>query len=219
MQKKLDDLARLSAKEDRRRAAKQRQRRAARERKATAAQQVAASVEAPPKPPVPSFTFGGAPALAAGTPIPPFGGSASAAAGSAAATALPGVGLGAPAAAGATGGASGGPRITPVHVPMLGKSLNPGPAHAQVSGRVTSENLAAARQSGRPNSLVERHAVFPGRSQRRCVMVFASSRAASMSETELGTAIGRAIDAGLTEEAFRGLLRWLAEVPSIAPRS
>ena len=38
-----------------------------------------------------------------------------------------------------------------------------------------------------------------------------------MSETELGTAIGRAIDAGLTEERFRALLDWLCMAPSAGP--
>ena len=62
--------------------------------------------------------------------------------------------------------------------------------------------------------LVERNAIFPGRSQRRTLMVFHRGRAASMSETELGAAIGRAIDRGLTEGLFIELLDWLADPPS-----
>ena len=61
--------------------------------------------------------------------------------------------------------------------------------------------------------LVERTAVFPGRSQRRSLMVFARGRAASMSETELGATIGGAIDSGLTKERLIELLDHLAHAP------
>ena len=103
--------------------------------------------------------------------------------------------------------------ITPVYVPLLGPSqMAPGKAHAMVCERITSMNSGLAReQPGYP--LVERHAVFPGRSQRRPLMVFARGRAASMSEKELGDAIGGAIDAGLTKEAFIRFLDWLAAAP------
>ena len=40
------------------------------------------------------------------------------------------------------------------------------------------------------------------------------AHARRVSETEMGAAIGRAIDAGLTEQVLLELLGWLCEAPS-----
>ena len=86
--------------------------------------------------------------------------------------------------------------------------------HTLVVGRIVNEIVSAAAAAGVQSSLVERHVVFPGRSQRRALMVRHGTRVASMSETEIGAAIARAIDAGLTEELLLELLGWLCEAPS-----
>ena len=97
----------------------------------------------------------------------------------------------------------------PVSVPLLGFSqMEPRKAQVAVLERLTSELTAQASAQvdycGGPWPLVERRVQFPGREMRYSMMVFGQSRAARVTDMELGTRIGQAIDGGLTSTAFWG---------------
>ena len=102
-------------------------------------------------------------------------------------------------------------------------------AQSMLLEKITAANCARARASQDPDACrrvvraVPRSCIFPGSTVhvasvgRRQVMLLEGSHGARMSETELGAAIGRAIDSGLTQERFLALLDWLAAAPGEFP--
>jgi hypothetical protein len=230
------DLARLQAKESRRREAKRRQRRSRRERDAEA-KAAAASAAAPSL--ASAFTFGAsssgvhksAPAPAAGgfafnfkaAAVPaacaPAASSAGASIAPCAAPAAPPAGTGAfamgaagpscaaacPAARTAATGQKQGP---PVYAAAFGGHMPTATAHARLAEAVTATCTARG-------PCVPRTCLIPG-GVRLELMVLGSSRAAHMSESDLGSKLASGVDGGLTYNALAELVDWLCDPPATA---
>jgi hypothetical protein len=232
------DLARLKAKESQRREAKQRQRRNRRKRDAEA--KAAAAPAAAPSP-ASAFTFGAsassvhkvAPAPAAGgfafnfapaavpatcapaassagASIAPCAVPAASPAGAAAfamGAAGPSCATARPAARTAATGKTQGP---PVYAAAFGGHMPTGAAHARLAEAVTATCTARG-------PCVSRTCLFPG-GARFELMVLGSSRAACMSESDLGSKLASGVDGGLTYNALAELVDWLCDPPAtVAP--